>query len=57
MASKKGAENPKKASAEVSRDDEWVTSRTGEAELNSMVEADVLPYCITVRWRPTFGEP
>ena len=29
----------------------------GETELNEMVEADVLPDCVMVRWRSTDGEP
>ena len=57
MASKKGAGNPKKASARVSCDEEWVPSRMGEAELNRMVEAGVLPDCVTDGWRPANGEP
>ena len=57
MAPKKGAGDPKKASAGVSHDDEWVPSRTGEVELNRMVEAGVLPNRVTAGWRPTLGEP
>ena len=62
MAPKKGAVklkkmSPKKVSAEVRRDEEWVPSRTGEAELNRLVEAGVLPGHVTVGWRPTLGEP
>jgi len=57
MAPKMGAGNPKKASTGVSRDEEWVPSCTGEAELNRMVEAGVLPDHITAEWRPTSGEP
>ena len=57
MAPKKGVGNPKKASAGVSHDDEWVPSRTGEVELNRMVEAGVLPNRVTVGWRPASGEP
>ena len=29
----------------------------GEAELNRLVEAGVLPDRATARWRPAFGEP
>ena len=43
MAPKKGAANPKKAIAGVSHDEEWVPSCMGEAELNRLVEAGVLP--------------
>ena len=45
--------NPKKAS----RDEEWVPSRMGEAELNIMVEAGVLPNRVTTGWRLALGEP
>ena len=57
MALKKRASNPKKTSARVSRDEEWVPSCTGEAELNRMVEAGILPDCVTAGWRPASGEP
>ena len=57
MAPKKGAGNPKKASAGVSHDDEWVPSRTGEVELNRLVEAGVLPDHVTTGWQPASGEP
>ena len=42
MAPKKGAVKPKKAAVIVRRDEEWVPSRMGEAEINRMVEAGVL---------------
>ena len=57
MALKKGARNQKKASAGVSHDDEWVPSRTGEVELNRMVEAGVLSDRVTVGWWLASGEP
>ena len=62
MAPKKGAAkskktSPKKASAEARRDEELVPSRMGEAELNRLVEASVLPDRVTVEWRPALGEP
>ena len=62
MALKKGAVNPKKASpkkvgAGASRDEEWVPSRMGEAELNRLVEVGVLPDRVTIGWRPASGEP
>ena len=57
MASKKGAINPKKASAEVNRDEEWVSSCMSEAELNRMVEVGVLPDRVTTGWRAANGEP
>ena len=47
----------KKASAGARHDEEWVSSRTGEAELNRLVEASVLPDRVTVGWRSTLGEP
>ena len=49
--------NPKKAGAGASHDEEWVPSRTGEAELDRLVEADILPDRITTGWRPASGEP
>ena len=62
MTPKKGAAkpkktSPKKASAKIWRDKEWVPSRTGEAELNRLVEAGVLPDRVTTGWRPALGEP
>ena len=49
--------SPKKAGTEARHDEEWVPSRTGEAELNRLVEASVLPDRATARWRLTLGEP
>ena len=62
MAPKKGATkskktSPKKVSAKARRDEEWVPSRTKEAELNRLVEASVLPDRATAGWRPALGEP
>jgi len=62
MAPKRRAVNPKKVSPKkagvgASHDEEWVPSRTGEAELERLVEAGVLPDCITTEWRPASGEP
>ena len=62
MAPKRGAVNlkkasPKKASAKARRDEEWVPSCTGEAELNRLVEAGVLPNRVTAGWWPALGEP
>ena len=57
MVPKKEVGNPNKASAEISRDEEWVSSHMGEAELNKMVEAGVLPDRVTAGWRPASGEP
>ena len=57
MAPKREARNPKKAAVGASRDNEWVSSLMGEAEINRMVEAGVLPDRVTARWRPTSGEP
>ena len=62
MAPKKGNAKSKKTSlkkagTEARRDEEWVPSRTGEAELNRLVEAGVLPDRTTAGWRPTLGEP
>ena len=61
MAPKKGATkskktNPKKATTGARRDEEWVPSRMGEAELNRLVEAGVLPNRATAGWRPALGE-
>ena len=49
--------SPKKTGTEARHDEEWVPSRMGEAELNRLVEASVLPDRITTGWRPTLGEP
>ena len=49
--------SPQKASAEIWREKEWVPSLMGEAELNRLVEAGVLPDHITTGWRPALGEP
>ena len=49
--------SPKKASTEARCDEEWVPSCTGEAELNKLVEAGILPDRITARWRPALDEP
>ena len=57
MAPKKGAVKPRKAAAGASRDEEWVPSKMGEAELNRMVAANVLPDRVTAGWRPASGEP
>ena len=62
MAPKKGAAKPKKtspekASAVIRRDEEWVPSRMGEAELNILVEAGVLPDRVTAEWWSALGEP
>jgi len=62
MAPRKGGAKPKKtspqkASAKIRRDKEWVSSWTGEAELNRLVEAGVLPDHVTAGWRPALGEP
>ena len=48
---------PKKASAGASHDEEWVSSRMGEAELNRLVEVGVLPDRVTTGWQPASGEP
>ena len=57
MAPKRGGGNPKKATTRASHDKEWVPSLMGETEFNEMVEAGVLPNCVTVGWRPADGEP
>ena len=62
MTPKRGATNPKKASPKkasvrASRDEEWVPSRTGEAELNRLVEAGVLPDRVNAVWWLASGEP
>ena len=49
--------SPKKAGTKARRDEEWVLLHTGEAELNRLVEAGVLPDRVTARWRPALGEP
>ena len=45
------------ADAGASCDEEWVPSRTGEAELDRLVEAGILPDRVTTGWRPALGEP
>ena len=57
MAPKKGAAKPRKAATGASRDEEWVPSKTGAADLNRMVAAGVLPDHLTAGWRPACGEP
>ena len=57
MTPKRGATNPKKASVRANHDEEWVPSRTGEAKLNRLAEAGVLPDRVTAGWRPASGEP
>ena len=57
MAPKMGGGNQKKMAAVASHDKEWVPSLMGEAELNGMMEAGVLPDRVTAGWRPTSGEP
>ena len=57
MAPKKGAVKPKKAAARANRDEEWVLSKMGEAELNGMVAAGVLLDRVTVEWRLATDEP
>ena len=57
MAPKRGAGNPKKATAGASRDNEWVPSLMGEAEINRMVEAGDLSDRVTTEWQPASGEP
>jgi len=47
----------KKAGTEARRDEEWVPSRTGEAELNRLVEAGVLHDRATAGWRQALSEP
>ena len=49
--------SPNKVGAGASRDKEWVLSLTGEAELERLVEAGVLPDHVTARWRLASGEP
>ena len=49
--------NAKKASARASCDEVWVPSCIGEAELNRLVEAGVLPDRVTTGWWPALGEP
>ena len=48
--------SPKKARAGASRDEEWVPSCTGEADLERLVEVGVLPGHVTAGWRPASGE-
>ena len=57
MAPKRGVGNPKKAAAGASHDNEWVSSLMGEAKINGMVEAGILPDRVTARWWPAYDEP
>ena len=62
MAPKRGAVNPKKASPKktsirANRDKEWVPLHMGEAELNRLVEAGILPDRVIAGWWPALGEP
>ena len=57
MASKRGVGNPKKAAVGASLDNESVLSLMGEAEINRMVEAGILPDHVMSRWRPASDEP
>jgi len=57
MAPKKGAVKSKKVAAGASHNEEWVPSKMGEAELNGMAAAGILPDRVTARWRPASGEP
>jgi len=61
MVPKRGAAkpkktSPKKANAMARRDEEWVPSRTREAELNRLVEASIVPNHATTGWRLALGE-
>ena len=47
----------KKAATRVSHDKEWVPPLMGEMDLNKMVEAGILPDCVTAGWFPADGEP
>ena len=49
--------SPKKASVGAKRDEKWMSSRTGETELETLVVAGVLPDRVIVGWRPASGEP
>ena len=57
MVSKRGVGNPKKAAVGASRDNEWVSSLMGEAEINRMVEEGILLDRVTAEWRLANGEP
>ena len=57
MAPKRGVGNPKKVAARASHDNEWVPLLMGEAEINEIVEAGVLPDRVIAGWRPASGEP
>ena len=57
MVPKKGTGNPKKASAGVSHDEEWVPLHMGEAKLDRLVEAGIIPDHVTTGWRSALREP
>ena len=48
---------PNKVTVVASRDEEWVPSRMGKAEINRLVEAGVLSDRVTAGWWPASGEP
>ena len=50
MVPKREVGNPKKAVVGASRDNEWVLSLMGEAKINRMVEAGILPDRVTAGW-------
>ena len=52
-----GSWKPKKATTGASRDNEWVTSNMGEADINRMVEVGVLSDRVIAEWWPASGEP
>ena len=47
----------KKVGAGASHDKEWVPSCMGEAELERLVEAGVIPNYVTAGWRPAVVSP
>ena len=56
MMSKRNRSSSSRASRELNRAKEWVSSISNEAALNQLVVAGVLPDTVMAGWRPTHGE-
>ena len=56
MAPKRSCSNSSRASHELNRTEEWLSSISNEVALNQLVVAGVLPDTVMAGWRPTHGE-
>ena len=56
MAPKRSHDNLSRASHELNRAEEWVSSVSNEATLNQLVGDGVLPDRVMAGWRPARGE-